>query len=188
MCHDHTFQARTGVSPSQLLSSMRLGQERWPTMLLQTTIRYLWVQIHTVSSSRFSRPYWGNHSYFLFLRLIICLNSARSLTKLRFDSRTRRKSRAGKQTLLSFTPTTQRNMLCSETPTKSDHIRGWIYHLSVSYNTGHTHESDAKCQKHDNSLQTSRIIQSTQPKLNSLMYYSTTLCRSILRHTLLILS
>jgi hypothetical protein len=28
MCHDHTFQARTGVSPSQLLSSMRLGPER----------------------------------------------------------------------------------------------------------------------------------------------------------------
>ena len=29
--------------------------------------------------SLFIRHYWGNHSYFLFLRLIICLNSAGSL-------------------------------------------------------------------------------------------------------------
>jgi hypothetical protein len=34
------------------------------------------VSIHTVSFSRFSRPYWGNPGWFLFLRLIICLNSA----------------------------------------------------------------------------------------------------------------
>jgi hypothetical protein len=33
------FQARTGVSPSQLPFSKRLGPETWPTVLLQTTIR-----------------------------------------------------------------------------------------------------------------------------------------------------
>ena len=41
----------------------------------QFNAQYL-APIHTVSSSRFSRPYWGNPGWFLFLRLIICLNSA----------------------------------------------------------------------------------------------------------------
>ena len=36
-------------------------------------------QILSLSWSRFTRRYWGNHSYFLFLRLLICLNSAGSL-------------------------------------------------------------------------------------------------------------
>ena len=38
--------------------------------------------IYKLSSSRFSRPYWGNHFHFLFLRLLICLNSAGSLVSL----------------------------------------------------------------------------------------------------------
>ena len=33
----------------------------------------------TLSSSLFIRHYWGNHCYFLFLRLVICLNSASAL-------------------------------------------------------------------------------------------------------------
>ena len=33
-------------------------------------------RIFGLSCSRFTRRYWGNHCYFLFLRLIICLNSA----------------------------------------------------------------------------------------------------------------
>ena len=33
----------------------------------------------TLSFSLFIRHYWGNHCYFLFLRLIICLNSASAL-------------------------------------------------------------------------------------------------------------
>ena len=33
--------------------------------------------------SRFTRRYFGNHSYFLFLRLVICLNSAGSPVRLR---------------------------------------------------------------------------------------------------------
>ena len=32
---------------------------------------------------RFSRPYYGNHCCFLFLRLLICLNSAGNLAKIR---------------------------------------------------------------------------------------------------------
>ena len=55
-------QARTGVSPSLLPFSKGLGPGHQQTMLLQTTTRHKQrlVQIHTVSSSRFSRPYWGN--------------------------------------------------------------------------------------------------------------------------------
>ena len=33
-------------------------------------------QIYRLSFSRFSRPYLGNHIHFLFLHLLICLNSA----------------------------------------------------------------------------------------------------------------
>ena len=36
--------------------------------------------LYNLSCSRFTRRYWGNHYYFLFLRLIICLNSAGLLT------------------------------------------------------------------------------------------------------------
>mmetsp|Transcript_19 Transcript_19/g.6 ORF Transcript_19/g.6 Transcript_19/m.6 type:complete len:112 (+) Transcript_19:1558-1893(+) len=39
MCYDRRSQARTGVSPSQLLFSKRLSPEPRPTMLLQTTTR-----------------------------------------------------------------------------------------------------------------------------------------------------
>ena len=36
-----------------------------------------------LSSSRFTRRYWGNHCYFLLLRLLICLSSAGRLACLR---------------------------------------------------------------------------------------------------------
>jgi len=39
-CHDRTSQADTGVSPSLLPFSKRLGSGRRSTMLLQTTIRH----------------------------------------------------------------------------------------------------------------------------------------------------
>lgn len=42
------------------------------TILLQTTIP----KIFSLSFSRFTRSYWGNPGQFLFLRLVICLNSA----------------------------------------------------------------------------------------------------------------
>ena len=38
-----------------------------------------------LSSSRFTRRYWGNHCYFLLLRLLICLSSAGRLACLRPD-------------------------------------------------------------------------------------------------------
>ena len=38
--------------------------------------------IFSLSSSRFTRRYWGNRCYFLFLPLIICLNSGGSLASL----------------------------------------------------------------------------------------------------------
>ncbi len=37
-------------------------------------------QIFSLSFSRFTRRYWGNPSQFLFLRLVICLNSAGNFT------------------------------------------------------------------------------------------------------------
>ena len=40
------------------------------------------VQIYKLSSSRFIRHYWGNHVHFLFLHLLICLNSVGSLVSL----------------------------------------------------------------------------------------------------------
>ena len=39
-------------------------------------------QIYKLSFSRFSRPYLGNHIHFLFLHLLICLNSVGSLVSL----------------------------------------------------------------------------------------------------------
>ena len=86
-------QTRTGVSPSRLSFSKVLGPGTNSMTLLQTTIRCtssrkwergpsrLVAQIHKVSFSLFSRPYWENHDYFLFLRLLICLNSAGSLSQ-----------------------------------------------------------------------------------------------------------
>ena len=40
----------------------------------------------SMASSHFTRRYWGNHSCFLFLRLLICLNSAGSLARFEADS------------------------------------------------------------------------------------------------------
>jgi len=36
-------------------------------------------EIFTLGFSRFTRRYWGNHCYFLFLRLLRCFNSAGNL-------------------------------------------------------------------------------------------------------------
>ena len=35
--------------------------------------------LHGLGSSPFARHYWGNHCYFLFLRVLRCFNSPRSL-------------------------------------------------------------------------------------------------------------
>ena len=45
-------------------------------------------ELFSLSYSRFTRRYWGNHCYFLFLRLVICLNSAGLLTS--FEIRIKR--------------------------------------------------------------------------------------------------
>ena len=75
----------TGLSPSPALPSSRLTQPNSsapPVSTLQHP------DIHTsgfpkLSSSRFTRRYWGNHCYFLLLRLLICLSSAGRLACLR---------------------------------------------------------------------------------------------------------
>lgn len=51
--------AGTGLSPSLMLFSKRLRPRQRLASPLQTTIRPLG-QIYNVSSSRFTRRYWGN--------------------------------------------------------------------------------------------------------------------------------
>jgi hypothetical protein len=68
----------TGLSPSLAPLSRGLGPRRALCWNLQTTIRNsrTKVQIGSLSSSLFTRRYWGNRGYFLLLRLLICLSSA----------------------------------------------------------------------------------------------------------------
>jgi hypothetical protein len=70
-----------GQANGSITLSAVLFQGTWPGTMSAHVHRPqfnagLVAPIHTVSSSRFSRPYWGNPGWFLFLRLIICLNSA----------------------------------------------------------------------------------------------------------------
>jgi hypothetical protein len=69
----------TGLSPSMAPHSRGLNRVTAQVTQLETTIHNLAVGIYILCSSLFNRLYWGNHSYFLFLRLIICLNPAGSL-------------------------------------------------------------------------------------------------------------
>ena len=43
----------------------------------------VFAQIHILGFYLFTRRYWGNHCYFLFLRLLICLSSAGTLAYFR---------------------------------------------------------------------------------------------------------
>ena len=75
----------TGLSPSPALPSSRLTQ---PSQSAPPVSTLQHPDIHTsgfpkLSSSRFTRRYWGNHCYFLLLRLLICLSSAGRLACLR---------------------------------------------------------------------------------------------------------
>jgi hypothetical protein len=90
-----------------------------------------------MSCSRFSRPYWGNHSYFLFLRLIICLNSAGNLTNLRFDCRTKVLCSAQ-----SFTPKLAQCMLRNPTSYNTHKV----YLPDIGFlKTQNTLLTDARC-------------------------------------------
>lgn len=68
-------QHPTGLSPSQAPCSKGLGH-RAPQRLPPTLYNSCRNTISNLSSCRFTRRYWGNPCWFLFLRLLICLSSA----------------------------------------------------------------------------------------------------------------
>lgn len=71
---------RTGLSPSPASRSRELGRRRARGVLcrLQLGRPPGGRRIPNLSCCRFTRRYWGNPCWFLFLRLLICLSSAGS--------------------------------------------------------------------------------------------------------------
>ena len=70
-------RSQTGFSPSMTPRSRGLRPGPDPKHPLQITTRAPGGdQISNLSSCRFTRRYWGNPCWFLFLRLLICLSSA----------------------------------------------------------------------------------------------------------------
>ena len=55
----------------------------WLSELFRRLQFRVFAQIHILGFYLFTRRYWGNHCYFLFLRLLICLSSAGILARFR---------------------------------------------------------------------------------------------------------
>ena len=72
-------ECHTGFSPSVMLSSKKTYARSATGNTYQDYNSVGNPQIYKLSFSRFSRPYLGNHIHFLFLHLLICLNSVGSL-------------------------------------------------------------------------------------------------------------
>lgn len=73
---------KTGVSPSLPIRSRILFHDRGNRGVSLERLQFRKskdFRISSLSFSLFTRRYWGNHCCFLFLRLLICLNSAGSL-------------------------------------------------------------------------------------------------------------
>lgn len=66
---------RTGLSPSMASRSRELGKHLAKSILYKLQLGPE-SQISNLSCCRFTRRYWGNPCWFLFLRLLICLSSA----------------------------------------------------------------------------------------------------------------
>jgi hypothetical protein len=66
----------TGFSPSMTSCSKGLGPVRTRDTLYKLQLGRRRRQISNLSCCRFTRRYWGNPCWFLFLRLLICLSSA----------------------------------------------------------------------------------------------------------------
>ena len=70
---------RTGLSPSMASRSRELRRCRRPKRVLsRLQLGPRRSRISNLSCCRFTRRYWGNPCWFLFLRLLICLSSAGS--------------------------------------------------------------------------------------------------------------
>ena len=65
----------TGFSPSMTSCSKELRPDHARNILYKLQLGP-WGQISNLSCYRFTRRYWGNPCWFLFLRLLICLSSA----------------------------------------------------------------------------------------------------------------
>ena len=63
--------------------SKRTYDVPWPSELFHRLQFRVFAQIHILGFYLFTRRYWGNHCYFLFLRLLICLSSAGTLAYFR---------------------------------------------------------------------------------------------------------
>ena len=68
--------SQTGLSPSVASRSRELGRHLAKSILYKLQLGPLGGQISNLSCCRFTRRYWGNPCWFLFLRLLICLSSA----------------------------------------------------------------------------------------------------------------
>ena len=69
----------TGFSPSMMLSSKKTYARLVTGNTYQDYNSRVKPRIYKLSFSRFIRHYLGNHIHFLFLHLLICLNSVGSL-------------------------------------------------------------------------------------------------------------
>jgi hypothetical protein len=67
---------RTGLSPSMAPRSRGLRRRLAESILYRLQLGPRGGQISNLSCCRFTRRYWGNPCWFLFLRLLICLSSA----------------------------------------------------------------------------------------------------------------
>lgn len=65
----------TGFSPSMTSCSKELRPDHARNILYKLQLGHC-CQISNLSCYRFTRRYWGNPCWFLFLRLLICLSSA----------------------------------------------------------------------------------------------------------------
>ena len=83
-----TPRAQTGLSPSLVdhSKSLSLGCSRTVRLYTTTRLRFPNDPIFNLGFSRFTRRYWGNRSFFLFLPLIICLNSGGLLAPIEIDN------------------------------------------------------------------------------------------------------
>ena len=73
--HGVDHRSHTGFSPSMTPRSKRLRPASHPETS-STNYNSGRSQISNLSCCRFTRRYWGNPCWFLFLRLLICLSSA----------------------------------------------------------------------------------------------------------------
>ena len=82
----------TGLSPSLAPLSSRFYYPHYSRMSVPQPSDSPLRDHRSLGSSLFARRYWGNHSCFLFLRLLRCFSSARTLSAGIYSHRTVRRN------------------------------------------------------------------------------------------------